>query len=587
MKCKFLNEPKKVKSRMKKPPKGIPAPPPTPPKAGLAINWRAAGLAVLALALASVYLFIQFRGFSISTAMDQAQISREIAKGNGYTTQYIRPLAIWQLEHAGKSIPSHHFPELLQSPLNPLINALPLKLVESEWKLTPLDIVYIGDRVIAATAILFFLFSVVIWYFAGAILFDKKTALIGCAGLLLSDMMWQFSLSGLPQMLMLFLFACTTWLTLRAMENRDLGRSSLGYIFASALVFGLLTLAHWAALWIFLGWVIFATLQFPRKGLATLIALVGFLLLVGPWLLRNHDICGNPIGLAGYELITQPGTAETEYMRSLTSPPIFSAVATLKRFSEALTHQAGHIFSFLGINVIALMFFTALLHRFKLSNAASFRPGVLLMWGGAILGMGLSGVSESVSPNQLHVLFVPLFLFYGFAFLMVLWSRLEVHSPKIKSAFIAFLLLLCALPLLGTLMSAPERAIQWPPYVPPFIAVLGVWFEENEAICTDMPWAVSWYAQRQSLLLPKTIKQFNRISDYRLLGKSLNGLYLTPLTGNRALFSEVYKGAYSDWISLIMRPPEVANFSLPIFTPLPIDGECILFSDRNRWSRRN
>jgi hypothetical protein len=143
------------------------------------------------------------------------------------------------------------------------------------------------------------------------------------------------------------------------------------------------------------------------------------------------------------------------------------------------------------------------------------------------------------------------------------------------------------MPLLGVLMSTPGRAIQWPPYVPPFIAVLGVWFEENEAICSDMPWAVSWYAQRQSLLLPKTIKQFNRISDYRLLGKSLNGLYLTPLTGNRALFSEVYKGAYSDWISLIMRPPEVAKFSLPIFTPLPIDGECILFSDRDRWSRRN
>ena len=572
---------------MKKPPKGIPAPPLASPSAGHVIDWRVPTVAVLAFALAFVYLFIQFRGFSISTAMDQAQISREIAKGNGYTTQYIRPLAIWQLEQAGKPIPSHHFPELLQNPLNPLVNALPLKLVESEWNLTPLDIVYIGDRVIAATAILFFLFSVIVWYFVGTILFDKKTAFIGCAGLLMTDMMWQFSLSGLPQMLMLFLFACTTWLTLRAMENRDLGTSPLWQIFAAALLFGLLTLAHWAALWIFLGWVIFASLQFPRKGLATLIALAGFLFVVGPWLARNHHISGNPIGLAGYEWITQPGTAETEYMRSLTSPPLFSAVATCKRLASALTYQAGHIFSLLGINVIALMFFTALLHRFKLSNAATFRPGVLLMWSGAVLGMGLCGVSESVSPNQLHVLFVPLFLFYGFAFLMVLWSRLEVHCHKMKSVFIAFILLLCALPLINTLMSAPERAIQWPPYVPPFIAVLGDWFEENEAICTDMPWAVSWYAQRQALLLPKTIKQFNRISDYRLLGKSLNGLYLTPLTGDRALFSEVYKGAYSDWISLIMRPPEVTRFSLPIFTPLPIDGECILFSDRDRWSRRN
>ena len=572
---------------MKKPPTGTSDLPASIPQQGRFIDMRCVALAALAIALGLIYLFVQFRGFSISAAMDQAQIAREIAKGNGYTTQYIRPLAIWQLEHAGKPIPTHHFPEFLQVPLHPLVNAFPLKLVQADWKLTPLDIVYIGDRMIAGVSILFFLLAVTVWYFVGATLFDKKTALIGCAALVLTDMMWQFTLSGLPQMLMLALFACTAWLTLRAMERRDLGASTLGHVFACALVFGLLTLAHAAGFWIFLGWLIFASFYFPRKILSALVALLGFLIVVGPWLARNHHICGNPLGLAGYEIIMPPGSAETEYMRTLVGPPMFSAAATLKRFGTALNHQAGHLFAFLGMNAMALMFFASLLHRFKLSNAASFRPAILLMWLGALLGMGLWGVTETISPNQLHVLFVPFFLFYGLSFLMVLWSRLEVHSPKIKSAFIGLLLLLCALPLIGTLLSRPDRAIQWPPYVPPFIAVLGIWFEENEAICSDMPWAVAWYAQRQSLLLPKTLKQFNRISDYRLLGKSLNGLYLSPLTGNRSLFSEVYKGAYTDWVFLIMRPPDVAGFSLPVFTPLPIDGECILFSDRNRWSRRN
>ena len=572
---------------MKKPPKGTPAVSPPIPREGFSIDIRSVALVILAVSLAIVYLFVQFRGFSISAAMDQAQISREIAKGNGYTTQYIRPLAIWQLEHAGKPIPSHHFPEFLQAPLHPLVNAFPLKLVQTDWKLTPLDIVYIGDRMIAGVSILFFLLAVIVWYFVGATLFDKKIALIGCAALILTDMMWQFSLSGLPQMLMLFLFGCTTWLTLRAIECRDLGTSTLLHIFACSLVFGLLTLAHVVGFWIFLGWLFFVPFYFRRRSLNTLVAVLGFLLVVGPWLARNHYICGNPLGLAGYEMITPPGTAETEYMRTLVGPPLFSASAMFKRLGTALNYQVGHVFDFLGMNAMALMFFASLLHRFKLSNAASFRPILLLMWFGAFLGMGVFGVTESISPNQFHVLFVPLFLFYGLSFFMVLWTRLEIHNPKIKSAFITFLLILCALPLIGTLLSGPDRAIQWPPYVPPFIAVLGDWFEENEAICSDMPWAVAWYAQRQSLLLPKTVKQFNRISDYRLLGKSLTGLYLSPLTGNRSLFSEVYKGAYTDWVFLIMRPPEVAGFSLPVFTPLPIDGECILFSDRNRWSRRN
>ena len=87
---------------MKTPPKGTHAVSTPIPREGPFIDIRSVALVILAVSLALVYLFVQFRGFSISAAMDQAQISREIAKGNGYTTQYIRPLAIWQLEHAGK-----------------------------------------------------------------------------------------------------------------------------------------------------------------------------------------------------------------------------------------------------------------------------------------------------------------------------------------------------------------------------------------------------------------------------------------------------------------------------------------------------
>ena len=71
----------------------------------------------------------------------------------------------------------------------------------------------------------------------------------------------------------------------------------------------------------------------------------------------------------------------------------------------------------------------------------------------------------------------------------------------------------------------------------------------------------------------------------RVLGDAITGLYLTPLTGNRRLFSEIYKGPYTDWVMQITRPPVILGFPLPVFTPLPIDGECILFSDRDRWSR--
>jgi len=101
-----------------------------------------------------------------------------------------------------------------------------------------------------------------------------------------------------------------------------------------------------------------------------------------------------------------------------------------------------------------------------------------------------------------------------------------------------------------------------------------------------MPWAVSWYAQRKSLLLPETVKGFNGLSDYRTLGEPVSGLYLTPVSGNQRLFADIYKGTFREWAGLITRPPRVTGFALPFFTPLPVDGECMIFSDRDRWTPR-
>jgi len=215
---------------------------------------------------------------------------------------------------------------------------------------------------------------------------------------------------------------------------------------------------------------------------------------------------------------------------------------------------------------------------------SAFRWCIVLMWAAAVVGMGAFGVVGVISSNQMHMLFLPLFIFFGLAFLMVLWSRWEFGSPLVRILFLSGLVFLCSLPMLSRLLSSQGAAIQWPPYIPPFIAILGDWFGEKEVIASDMPWAVAWYAQRKSVLLPESVKAFNRLNDYRTLGASISGLYLTPLTGNRALFSDIYKGSFKEWALLITRPPRVDGFALPFYTALPIEGECIIFSDRDRWS---
>jgi hypothetical protein len=372
---------------------------------GLVPIIRVAMFGALVLTLTLLYLFVQFRGLSSATAMDQAQIARQLAMGNGFSTQYIRPLAIWQLETAGKQIPKDEFPDFFQSPLNPLINSIPLKLVESSWKLTPTDLVYVGDRVIAGTSILLFFLSVWIWYHVACRLFDKLIALLGCAIILLSDLMWQFSLSGLPQMLLLLLLSGAAWLTLKAMEKRSEFVPSLLFLFGAGAVFGLMVLAHGATFWIFLGWLVFALFYFHPRGIAGLVALSALLIVTLPWAVRNYAVCGNPLGLAGYELVAPVNTAESGYLRSISEAPPLSGIHPFNRLKNAVFAQSEKIFPFLGMNIVAVAFFISLLHRFKSPATSAFRLAVVLMWLGAFVAMGLCGVEGVVSSNQFHVLF--------------------------------------------------------------------------------------------------------------------------------------------------------------------------------------
>ena len=546
---------------------------------------RRAMLGVLIVLLTLLYLFVQFRGFSTITAMDQAQIARNIASGKGLSTLFIRPLAVWQLEKAGKEIPADQFPDFYQAPLNPIVNALPLLFVRSAWKLTPTDLVYAGDRVIAGVAIIFFLLSVAVWYLVGCQLFDSKLSLIGCAIILMSDMMWQFSLSGLPQMLMLLLFSGATWLTLHAMEKRDRIPTVMVSLFGAGLLFGLMILAHGLAVWIFLGWLVFAIFYFIPRGLAAMAALAAVLMVTLPWMARNYSVCGNPFGLSIYSAITSGDSPEEGYLRSLDDAPSAGGSSLMSRLKTGVAEQVKGLFGLLGMNLAAGVFFISLLHPFRSPVVSLFRWGTLLMWLGAVFGMGAFGIGGIISSNQLHVLFLPLFVFYGLAFIMVLWSRLEMDYPIFRVVFLSVVVFVCALPMLATLISNRAAAIQWPPYVPPFIGILGDWYGEKEIVASDMPWAVAWYAQRKSVLLPESVRAFNRLNDYRLLGEPISGLYLTPVTGNKRLFSDIYKGAYKEWAQLITRPPKVEGFALPFYTALPIEGECIIFADRDRWSK--
>ena len=238
-------------------------------------------------------------------------------------------------------------------------------------------------------------------------------------------------------------------------------------------------------------------------------------------------------GLSAYSLFYQIEGSESEIMRALQfSLHDFTPLVFRTKIQNQLILQFGQLYKLLGQNVLAPAFFLALMQIIDLTKTALYRWCVLLMWSMAALGMAVFGLEEKgLMANDLHVLFIPLMVFYGLGFVREHWSNLHIRSRFAQLAFVPSLYCLSALPLISSILDREKARFHWPPYVPPCIAVFREWTGANEIIASDIPWAVAWYADRKSLWLPATQKDFITLNDYEKLGGKTVGIYLTPVRG--------------------------------------------------------
>ena len=203
-----------------------------------------------------------FKGLSQAHAMDQAQIAREIARGHGFTTKFIRPAALWQFEQNTGVFNVERTPDTYHAPLNPLINAPFLWLARDRWVMTPKDIVYTGDRVIVAVQFGFMLLGVLVSYLTIKRLFDQRLAVLSAWLLLICQTFWDFAISGLPQNVLVFLFSCAAYALVRALEARAAKTRTWPWLAACGAAFGFLALAHGLTIWIFAGAATFSLIVF-------------------------------------------------------------------------------------------------------------------------------------------------------------------------------------------------------------------------------------------------------------------------------------------------------------------------------------
>jgi 4-amino-4-deoxy-L-arabinose transferase-like glycosyltransferase len=460
--------------------------------------------------------------------------------------------------------------------------------LKSRWMMSGHEPVYIGDKAIALLSIALFLASIVILFFIARRLFDQKLAFLACGLVLICDLLWQYSLSGLPQMLLLFLFNVTTYALVRAVEARNGGGRVGPWLAVTGAGFGLLALSHALTIWMFIPLLILCAFFFRPRYWAATVVLAAFFILYTPWLLRNYVVCGSPAGIAIYSALDGIRHSEAGWMRRVRFDTGGLGPATFRdKIANNLISQTGRIFDYLGWSVVALAFFGSLLHNFKRRDTAGVRWFILLMWAGAVLGMAVFGIREEqeLAANQLHILFLPLMTCYGLAYLLVQWNRLGIDIRLARTAFVTGLFLICGFPLINTLfnmlLGTPKPLVWYPPYLPPSIAVLNSWIKPEEITASDMPWAVAWYAGRRSIWVPDTVKTLTELSDYKTLGGPVNSLYLTPISGSQNKFGDIVKGEYQEWAPLIQRTTSIEKFPFKWGTVLG-EVDCLFLSDRDR-----
>ena len=553
-----------------------------------------------------------YKGFAHPKAMEQAQIAREIARGHGFTTKMIRPLAYNQMRMKKGSVPTNKLPDTYHAPLWPATVAPFLWALEAfpeyvpgslspfrlptfhapttdRLQMTTRDYIYVGDRMISAVALGFFFLSVMVSYLTVRRIFDHHVGIWTVALMLGCNLFWQFSLSGLPQMLMLFLFSSALYALLRATEIGARFLWPFGWLSLASLLFGLLALTHGIAAWIFAGAFVFSVAHFrPRWKTALLMGTI-FLAVYSPWVYRNYKVCRSPFGVSAYTALEQVRGSENSIMRSQDLDLTGVSPTTFRRKVQShLSLQMGTLLSDFGGLLAAPVFFMALLYYFKQPLPRTFRWALLLMWLCAALGMAVLAMNDegtTLASNDLNVLFIPTFTAFGMAFILVMWTRLEISVRLVKYAFFALIFGLCSLPL-WNYITLGGKGLQWPPYIPPGISLMREWTQPEEVIASDMPWAVAWYADRKSLWLPMTIQTFIDFNDWERMGGRVAGIYLTPISGNKALISDIVKGDYKEWAPFILRNVNIKDFPLKAVTAMPIDNQCIFYSDRDRWTDR-
>lgn len=547
-----------------------------------------------ALVMALLHVFVTFRGLASAGGMDQAQLARQVARTGSWQTRATQPYAWAQMEGAGKESAPLAMPETVQPPLQPLLWSAAFRFMKPWQVYDPVggSAVFMLDRVIACFGAAWYLLTIFFTHGAARRLFDEQVAAITAIALLVCEPAWQMMVSGAPRALLLPLFALAFRLYASAACRSVDNRGSLVPLMLLGIVCALMAHTHWMALWIVLGVLVGVAAFLPHGKAGVFVVALFPVLALGAWGWWNTQLCGDPLG--GIKALFQAqssAVAHDSLLRDFTpAVPLLQVDDLLRRMGLGWLEQMGRIHAHLGHVVPALLFFIALIHRFRKAEAGAARWMLASVFVCVAAGMGLLGLPDDESDdNALYIVLMPAMSTFGAAMLVILWSRFQTADnfnfiSRWGGALAA--LIITALPMAVNLPVLMKFGLTmggkippyWPPFLPERAHVLRLLLEKDEYIITDSPAFVAWYADVPCVNL------CTQRADYEVMkkkaeerGAKLAGFVMTPVSAKVERITDVYTGPYAEWRDLVIRGPMLAfdkdfvpHPDFPFKVPVPL-----------------
>jgi len=580
-----------------------------------AVKWVAAVLGLAALV--TVYDLRAYRNFSTPEAMDAAQLARNLAGGNGFTTDFIRPFSLHLQDRAtgpadrpgGDAAPiKGRHPDLSNPPLYPLALAGLMKVFPFDYGI-PSGSNFIFQRYQPEVWIglfnqFLFLVALILVFRLARRLFDAGVAWVTVLVLAGTELFWKLSVSGLSTMLLLVIFlglvSCLVITEQAAREGTRGGRWLTAMALLIGVLAGLAGLTRYSFVFLIIPVLVFLASYFEGRRVALcVVATLGFLVVLTPWMVRNVRLSGVPFGTATYAVVQGTARFPGDQLQRSLKPDLsqVSIMSCLRKGATGLREILQTDLPRLGGNWITAFFLAGLLVPFTRVGLGRLRVFLLLCLALASVVQALGrtptapGASE-VSQQNLLVILAPLVFVYGVGIYSLLLGQIEVPFAPLRNLLTGFAVILVSGPLIFALIQR-THPLAFPPYYPPLIQRFAAWMKPDELVMSDMPWAVAWYGRKQSIWIslsvsdPKTGDDFFSINDLR---KPIKGLYLTHFTLDQKFHSEMLLPQGNGWGRFVT--DAVASTNLPPGFPLKESpsgylrhGQLFL-TDWQRWPRR-